>query len=194
VSIVDPPRIERADWEHQYRSGRWDYLTQSAEDARYRAIVSQIRSSGAASVLDLGCGSGVLRDHLGADYTGWYVGVDWSVEAMTGRTRAAGDLFVCADVTALPLGGCFDAVVLSEVLYYVEDPVRVVERAVDLTAPGGVLVVSLFRPSAQRHPGWHALISRLDIDLRAITDSWQDVTADGSRTWSLHVLTMAGGR
>jgi SAM-dependent methyltransferase len=194
MSTVDARNVDRTEWERQYRSGRWEYLAQPAEDARYRAIVNRIRRHAAASVLDLGCGSGVLRDHLGPAYTGRYVGIDWSVAAMAGRARSASELFVCADVTTLPLRGTFDVVILSEVLYYLDEPVRVVERAVDLVAPGGALLVSLFRPSPRRHPGWHALISRLDADLRAITDNSQEVTTEGGRTWSLHTLTMRGTR
>ncbi|PBC66226.1 methyltransferase family protein [Streptomyces sp. TLI_235] len=184
------PVTSRTEWERQYRSGRWDYLAESEEDARYEAIVQRILASGSCDVLDIGCGSGVLRDRLGDRFTGRFVGVDWSHAALAARTPWPGESLVCGDASRLPLRHRFDTVVLSEVLYYLDQPGRAVARTLDLVAPGGELLVSLFQPSRRRHPGWHTLIGEIGAELG---DAQRLVTTGGGRSWALHVLTPGGG-
>lgn len=184
------PETSREEWDEQFRSGRWDYLAEGPEQARYVALRTRILDAGAGSVLDVGCGSGVLRDCLGDAFTGRYVGVDWSHAALAGRTRRPGETLVCADASRLPLRGSFDVVVLSEVLYYLDEPAAVVRRLLALVAPGGQLLVSLYQPPADRHPAWHALIAALDRDIRSLGGAThQFVTGGGRRGWLLHAVT-----
>jgi SAM-dependent methyltransferase len=189
------PDTSRDEWEDQYRSGRWDYLAERPEQARYTALRTRIEAAGATSVLDVGCGTGVLRDCLGDRFSGRYVGVDWSHAALAGRIRRPGETLLCADASRLPLRGSFDAVVLSEVLYYLDEPLAAVRRMLALAAPTGQLLISLYQPPADRHPGWHALIGELDRDVRSLNGTAHElVTGGGSRSWRLYVLTRGAGR
>ncbi|MEV7982007.1 class I SAM-dependent methyltransferase [Streptomyces sp. NPDC086519] len=189
------PETSRDEWEDQYRSGRWDYLAERPEQARYTALCARIEAAGAESVLDIGCGTGVLRDCLGDRFRGRYVGVDWSHAALAGRTRRPRETLLCADASRLPLRGTFDAVVLSEVLYYLDEPLAAVRGMLDLVAPGGRLLISLYQPPADRHPGWHALIGALDRDVRSLAGTAHElVTGAGRRSWRLYVLTKEAGR
>ncbi|MFJ4851608.1 MULTISPECIES: class I SAM-dependent methyltransferase [unclassified Streptomyces] len=184
------PETTREEWNEQFRSGRWDYLTEGPEQARYVEIRNRVLAAGAASVLDVGCGTGVLRDCLGDAFTGRYVGVDWSHAALAGRIRRPGETLVCADASRLPLRGTFDVVVLSEVLYYLDEPAAAVDRMLGLVAPGGQLLVSLYQPPAERHPAWHALIAALDRVVRALSDTeYRLTTDDGRRNWLLYAIT-----
>ncbi|MET9532187.1 class I SAM-dependent methyltransferase [Streptomyces sp. NPDC006649] len=184
------PRITRDEWNEQFGSGRWDYLAEGPEQARYAAICARIRTARAASVLDVGCGAGVLRDHLGDDFSGRYLGIDWSHTVLAKRIRRRDEWLLCADASRLPLRGSFDTVVLSEVLYYLDEPLSAIARMLDLVAPGGQLLISLYQPSADRHPDWHSLIADLDRDVRAMGDTaHQLVTGHSRRNWLLHVIT-----
>ena len=183
------PQTSRAQWDEQYGSDRWRYLASPAEQARYAALAGRILAASASAVLDVGCGSGVLRDCLGARFSGRYVGMDWSRTALAARSRWPGEMLVCADAARLPLRGRFDTVVLSEVLYYLDDPVGAVHRLRRLVVAGGELLVSLYQPPADRHPGWHHLISGLDAAISQLAgDSGALIGGAGQRSWQLHVL------
>lgn len=188
------PVYSRDDWERQYRSGRWDYLTEPAEDARYTALADRVLANGARDVLDVGCGTGTLRDRLGPRFDGRYVGVDWSRDALASRGRRPGELLLCADASRLPLRSLFDAVVLSEVLYYLDAPVDAAVDMLDRVVPGGELLISLYLPSAEKHPGWHVLIAELDTRLRELPGAaaHQVVAATVGRRWALHAVTRGG--
>lgn len=70
------------------------------------------------SVLDVGCGTAFLADHLGPAY----VGVDCSLDMLT---RAATTRVICADATALPIADqAFDTVVTTGFLGLLEPRVR----------------------------------------------------------------------
>jgi 2-polyprenyl-3-methyl-5-hydroxy-6-metoxy-1,4-benzoquinol methylase len=184
------PVIERLEWDRQYRQGRWDYLREHEETARYRAISERLLARGATSVLDVGCGEGLLLRELdAASFDGRYVGVDWAHAALPAAPKA-GRAFICADIERLPVRGRFDAVVLSEVLYYLDDPWTVTAELFSLVAPGGELMISLYHPSAERHPGWHGRISELAQRLTALSGVPPTiVTSTESRRWSLYALS-----
>jgi len=149
--------------------------------ARWRDdIVAKIRAERPRSILDLGCGTGMIL-HGTAAGIDRYVGVDFSAPALSAlRDSAAGrwpelDLdLVGADVaTALAaLDERFDLVVLNSVVQYLPDAhelERILTLAAAAVAPGGALVVGDVR--------------NLDLD-------------DGFRAWlNAHAgLSVRGGR
>lgn len=146
--------LPRAAWEEQYREGVWTYLEEPAELARYAVVagaVRRLRPGGA--VLDLGCGEGLLAEHLMQDGYRRYVGIDLSVAAVAAaasRRADAATRFAVADADDWPLRGAFDAVVLNECLYYLQEPLEAARRALAALRPGGVLVVSMFRTARTR--------------------------------------------
>jgi predicted TPR repeat methyltransferase len=104
-----------------------------------------------ASVLDLGCGTGLmataLRDHAGA-----MTGVDLSA-GMLGIAEAGGlyRRLVAADLLgflASEDAGCHDLVLAADVFCYVPDLAPVLAGAFRVLVPGG-----LFAFSIQTHPG-----------------------------------------
>lgn len=135
-------------WNESYAAGHWGFLDGRRQRARHYAIAGMLRERfpAGARVLDVGCGLGTLRQVLGEG--GSYTGLDVSAEAVE-RAREAhrgskAD-FVRADIVSHETQTRYDAVVLNEVLYYlplekVQDAVR---KAAGMTAPGGVLVVSM---------------------------------------------------
>lgn len=150
--------LDAADWDREYERGVLDYYGDLRELARYSVLIGYLRARGGApSVLDVGCGVGLLRERLPADAVGRFVGTDPS-EVAIARAREAhpGDEFAVTDMPDVALGP-FDVVVCNEMLYYAEDLDALLARLHDLLVPGGWLLSSIVR-----HPGDMTLHRALD--------------------------------
>jgi 2-polyprenyl-3-methyl-5-hydroxy-6-metoxy-1,4-benzoquinol methylase len=159
-----PERWTPEQWDAQYRAGSLGRYGDLAELARYSVLVGYIawhaarRPEHGPTILDVGCGVGLLRERLDGVAFAQYVGVDLSAPAIAEADARgfARSRFVVGDVTTpdfdrLDLGRS-DVVVLNEMLYYVPDPAAFLDRLRALVQPGGVVVVSVWR-----HPGDRAL-------------------------------------
>lgn len=96
------------------------------------------------SVLDVGCGGGILSDSMarkGAQVTG----IDLSVKALRvaqlhaleAGTRNVSYREISAEAIALEQPGSFDVVTCMEMLEHVPDPASVVKACSELVKPGG---------------------------------------------------------
>jgi SAM-dependent methyltransferase len=135
-------------WESEYEDGTWDFLRQSGELARYSVVAAFVdRFAGRGSVLDVGCGEGVLLEKLRPYGVASYTGIDLSEVAISRCSAAEGETarFLVADAELYRPQETFDAVVMNECLYYFEDPLAVALAYFDALADKGVLVVSQFR-------------------------------------------------
>ena len=180
--------LAREEWEAQYRGGSWDFLGGVDELARYAVIASylhHLRPGG--SVLDVGCGEGVLLDHLAPFGPRRYTGIDLSEAAIRrGRERGGGnaELLVANAETYRPRPGApaqsWDAVVFNECLYYFRDPVGGALRYRGWLAEGGILVTSMFR-------SWRsdAIQRRLEAALPVVAKSR---ISNPNGTWTLAVF------
>lgn len=137
-----------ADWDRDYRAGRWRYLSEPREHARLVVAALYVHAFGSGRVLDVGCGSGQLFQHLDPRRLVSYTGVDFSRVAIE---RAALDdakatlVVSSAEAYSPPPGNRFDAILFNEVIYFIEDALGQIERYAGWLAPDGVLVVSITR-------------------------------------------------
>lgn len=174
----------RAAWDAQYAGGFWDFLGSAGEAERFRAVAGLVQrhAPGAAALLDVGCGEGLLRDHL-ADGIGSYLGIDLSAEAIAraaarlGPAGGAGAEFRVADAETWEPSRRFGAVVLNECLYYFERPLAAFRRYLACLEPDGVLVVSMFRG-----PRADAIARRLAAELPAAEEI---ALGSGPRRWRI---------
>jgi 2-polyprenyl-3-methyl-5-hydroxy-6-metoxy-1,4-benzoquinol methylase len=133
-------------WEAQYAAGRWDYLGQLSELARFSILAGYIcHLKPGGTVLDTGCGQGVLLRRLPISCYSKYVGIDLSGSAISvaqehGNERST---FFAADCEEYSPAEQFDVIVFNEVLCCLRDPLRTVERYARSLNPGGLLLVSL---------------------------------------------------
>jgi SAM-dependent methyltransferase len=143
--------FDKAAWEEQFASGRWDYL--AAEEPRYRSLAELVaRHRPAARVLDVGCGAGPLVPALRAVGITAYVGIDISERAIAAAARFADaeTRFETGDGESWNTADRFDAVIFNESLYYFEDPLGGARhfarflRAGDPAQSGGLYVLSMF--------------------------------------------------
>lgn len=152
IAPAPAPR-RRPDFEALYRSDSdpWDVATSWYERRKTALVLACLRRERYRLAWDPACGTGELAAHL-ADRSDRVVATDQSVRAVE-LTRARGhahrDRLTCA-VSELPevpaalaeSGHAPDLVVLSEVLYYLDDPARAATYAMldALAAPDADLV------------------------------------------------------
>jgi SAM-dependent methyltransferase len=121
----------------------------------YRAILGELRREGffdpRRSYLDLGCGTGFLRDHLReADYTG----IDLNPRYVEAARRRRGDVFQVGDV--LDLGGLprqFDRILCIGLLHHLDDAqvrLALAQCRSRLTPDGEIFLIDALWP-----PGWN---------------------------------------
>ena len=143
-------------WDLEYKSGRWDYLRGIDELAHYSVIAGYCRHFiRGGSIWDVGCGEGLLCDLLDDSRYSFYLGTDFSEQAIRRATvRALGQkrVFCVADMHDFDPKRQFDMIVFNESLYYSRSPAKVLRHHAAFLAPGGLLVVSMYLP--RRSPIW----------------------------------------
>jgi SAM-dependent methyltransferase len=155
----------------------------------------------AGSVLDLGCGTGVLAASLGA--TREVVGVDPAGAMLhVARARAGGGrvTWIEADARGVRLGRRFDLVVLTGHAFQVfltdEDQRAVLTTIAAHLAPDGRFIFDARNPLVEEWREWTPQASRRrfeDPELGTIK-AWNDVTHDpktGIVTYKTHYLALA---
>ena len=115
------------------------------------AYLKLIDMSGAAAVVDLGCGTGVVTRALAArdGFAGTVTGIDQSPEFIAAAERLAatdgvGDRveFVVGDAHELDFPtASFDAVVAHTLVSHVRDPLAVLAEAARVVRPGGSVAI-----------------------------------------------------
>lgn len=133
-------------WEAQYAAGRWDFLAQLPELARFSVLAGYIHHlKPGGAVLDTGCGQGILLSRLPSTCYSRYVGIDVSGSAIAVAQKQQGErsTFLVADCEEYSPAEHFDVIVFNEVLCCLRDPLGTVERYARSLNPDGLLLVSL---------------------------------------------------
>ena len=137
-------------WDSQYRSGKWAFMQGISDAQRYGVIIAYLlQCKPGGSVLDIGCGEGILFQRLRPHGYSRYLGIDISREAVerVSTFQDASTTFVCADAEAYTPSESFDAIVFNETLYYFNDPLTTLVRYAGVLAEAGIIVVSTYLPS-----------------------------------------------
>ena len=140
-------------WDIEYTRGDWDYLRGFGEEVRYAALAGCITGRDRDSpklVLDLGCGTAILREHLPQESLERYTGVDLSNEAVAsarlrGHERST---FIAASIDEWQPDRYYDTIVFNEVLYYLPQPLATMSRYAAWVSEGGSIFVSMWYPAA----------------------------------------------
>lgn len=135
-------------------AGQWDRIRSlHVKDARIEAAVGELMGEAPIGTLvDLGTGTGRMLEVLAGRFERG-VGVDQSHDMLSyarSRLERAG-LSSCqvrhGDIYNLPLDDALaDAVIIHQVLHYLDDPARAIDEAARLLKPGGRLIVVDFAP------------------------------------------------
>jgi 2-polyprenyl-3-methyl-5-hydroxy-6-metoxy-1,4-benzoquinol methylase len=122
----------------------WARLRSPSEIGRYAVIQGFFQHfTPGGSVLDVGCSDGILQERLSY---GRYTGIDLFAEtiAKASRKNDAKTRFLQADAATYVPDEQFDAIVWNECLYYLADPIQVIQRYRSYLRPNGIMVVSMF--------------------------------------------------
>ena len=154
-----------------------DLLSWSYQAPTVVADIVVTRRPGAASVLDVGCGTGLVGRALRArGFTRRVVGIDLSRASLDlAQQPGAYDLLEQADLQQ-PLAvedDGFDAVVCVGVMTYLPDVEAIWRELARVTAPGGVVVVT------QREDLWHTRDCQAVVDRIEADGLWTSLAVDG---------------
>jgi 2-polyprenyl-3-methyl-5-hydroxy-6-metoxy-1,4-benzoquinol methylase len=147
--IKDAP-VTAAVWDEQYRSGGWEYLESEDELAHYLAIcVLYQHHLRGRTVLDIGCGTGILFRHL-VERTGMqpslYIGIDVSGQALQlAANRYPEVRFERCDYSDDLIRQRFGCLIFNETLYCFDDPVSILKKGLlNNLEDGGLVIVSMY--------------------------------------------------
>ena len=175
-------------WNAAYAHGRWEYLARLDELARYSVLAGYAQwLKPGGSLLDVGCGEGLLRRRLHPTAFGQYTGIDFAeAVARAAHLRDERTEFVVADMTEYAPRHRFDVIALNEVLMYFPDPVLGLARYASQLQPAGVLLVSTFMSPAVEEV-W-ARVGETYIVLDEVL-----ITNRAGTTWLCKAMSMPGG-
>lgn len=135
--------------------GDWQHLRLERQAPRYREIARLIDQYGAGgTVLDLGCGEGVLLGYLNLDRVSQYTGIEPSATAIASVVlKRPQDKAVRTTVDQYQPGAAhWNVIVMSEILYYLQDPVGTIEKFAGALAENGILIISIFQKQESSYP------------------------------------------
>jgi 2-polyprenyl-3-methyl-5-hydroxy-6-metoxy-1,4-benzoquinol methylase len=182
-----PERFRPADWDRLFETGAYDRMSSGPERARYSVIVGHCEVLRLHTILDVGCGQGVLAERLKRlDYER-YVGLDISRTAIDEAQRDRPDprnTYLTADATAFETEARFQLIVFNECLYYMEDPAAVVRHYLRFLEPGGRLIVSMY-DTLRSSTVWPLL------DTLAAEESTQ-IHSEGAASWTIKLMQPSG--
>lgn len=124
----------------------WRFTTSDYEDAKYTATLEALPRARYASGLEVGCSVGVLTARLAARCDA-LLGIDVAQAALDqAAARCADQPHVRFELSTLPdtpPAGRFDLVMLSEVLYYFDEPgvAKLADAVVAIALPGADLML-----------------------------------------------------
>ncbi len=139
--------LRRSKWEQQFRQGVWDVLKSVAEVPRYGAICAYLQQlDRPISLLDVGCGEGLILKFCDRAWLNCYTGLDISQEALNKITALLpGDNLICSSVEEFSTEQRFDVILFNEVLYYTTDPYSQLIKFKKYLNPGGLFLISTFK-------------------------------------------------
>lgn len=137
----------------RYEKNEWATMRTLADSGRYGVLAEWVRRlvPKGGAVLDIGAGDGLLCDSLGMTDVD-YLGVDFAAETIARMEAARGRpqrRFVVGDMTTYEPAQLYDMVIFSDMLYYLEEPVRHTLRLSKWLKPDGYIVVAMFLRTQQ---------------------------------------------
>ncbi|RAJ13159.1 class I SAM-dependent methyltransferase [Olleya aquimaris] len=172
-------------WNKQYKNGRWENLKKPIEAERYRTIIKFIKAFGTKTptILDLGCGEGVLNNYLESQLFKSFLGVDFSKVSIdkAQSKHYPKTNFIVADLHTFIPPNKVDVIILNEAFYYVQESEKrkVLDRILAKLNNNGILIVSIFR---EGHGCWEYFENLEKIDFTIVK------TDEEMRYWKIGVF------
>jgi 2-polyprenyl-3-methyl-5-hydroxy-6-metoxy-1,4-benzoquinol methylase len=159
---MDKSEYSREKWEQQFKQGGWDFLKSERQIPRYRVLCSYMKHLGRPiSLLDVGCGEGLILRYCDREWLVNYTGVDISQAGLDRiKTLLPTDRLICSALEEFSTEQRFDVILFNEVLYYTADPESHLKKFRNYLNSGGFILISTFKKS-----GW---FSRNNRSIRSV--------------------------
>ena len=141
---------DQASWDSQYVRGAWDHMKDLNQLGRYSIIVGYLKMlKPGGSILDIGCGDGLVLEQLDSNDYSKYVGFDISAEAIRRVLKKAGENveFIRNDMQTYDTSEVFDVIIFNESLYYVGDSkiLGILQKYKHYLKEDGISIISIFQ-------------------------------------------------
>ncbi len=141
---------DRGSWDSQYIRGEWDHMADLNQLGRYSIIIGYLRMfKRGGSILEVGCGDGLLQEKLVRSDFSKYVGFDISTEAIKRASKKAGEnvQFISNDMQTYDTDEIFDAIIFNESVYYVGDSkiIDLLKKYKRYLKDDGILIISMLQ-------------------------------------------------
>jgi demethylmenaquinone methyltransferase/2-methoxy-6-polyprenyl-1,4-benzoquinol methylase len=161
------------------RYDRMGTILSFGQDARWRRFLISRLGPSRPLVLDVATGTGLVAREIVAAGVGQVIGLDRSEPMLRSRSDGAAFANVLGRAEALPFpDGIFDALTVTYLLRYVDDPGATLRELARVVRPGGVVASLEF--GVPPSPVWHAAwwgYTRLVMPVIGALDSreWREV-------------------
>ena len=176
------------EWNRQYSTGRWDFLADLEEMARYWIVAGYCANRfERPAVLDIGCGVGLLEEKLRSVPYSVYTGVDISTDALKeGRARMPKSCrLVCADFLNFFVTDRYDAIVFMGVFLPGMPASEILKRYCDFLRPGGRIILCEFdgRDRKTAIPMWNEVKKSFQLE-----DAIRVENLPSEKSWTIGLL------
>lgn len=136
-------------WELQYVKGDWDYLKNLEQLGHYSIIIGYYYElKRGDSILDVGCGEGIIQEKIGEDNYLRYIGIDISDNAIKQAMKKNSDItrFLTSDALSYETNLTFDVIIFNEILYYFsrEKITELLKKYDKILDNDGIIIVSMY--------------------------------------------------
>ncbi|UNK19531.1 class I SAM-dependent methyltransferase [Paenibacillus sp. N3/727] len=194
AKIQDYIESSQQQWDEEYRSNMWSYLSDITEYARYSIVYGYIRKFVAdEGILDMGCGTGILYDMLLDSEKDVYTGVDLSEEAIKiASSKTSKRIFHSGDINQYVPTKRYDVIIFNESLQYVPNtPSKLLEYSRYLT-PDGVIISSLYSHKNTLDPDYAMVEYKIEemeqCGLFDVVDKVSLFNHNAGLKWYIHLL------
>ncbi|MCY7357578.1 MAG: class I SAM-dependent methyltransferase [Rudanella sp.] len=142
-------RTDRSRWNYQYDKGLWDGLENMEELARFSVLAGYVHflKPDNPSILEIGCGEGVLAQRIGRQHYGSFLGTDVADAAIEQANSRFGDSktrFEAVDMNDFQTDEQFDVIIFNEAIYYLKPMLdKLMSQYAPMLRSNGLLIVSM---------------------------------------------------
>lgn len=151
-------------WDKEYSEGKWDYLSNEKDSMRYGIIANYVQDNfnNSISILDLGCGIGILQEKLSGLYS-HYTGIDLCDEAIRIAKEKEDEktIFHSYDIKNYTTKEKYDCIIFNESIYYLDKPLKTLKKYKSFLKKNGVIIVSMWDYKERNNKLWKKIDSFL---------------------------------
>lgn len=181
-------RTDRSRWNYQYDKGLWNGLENMDELARFSVLAGYVQflKPNNPSILEVGCGEGILSQRIGRQHYGSFLGTDVANTAIEQAVQRFGDdqtRFEAIDMNVHQPNEKFDVVIFNEAIYYLKPMLdKLIFQYVPMLKPNGLLIISM---NTGRHADGDAKWEQIEKAFTVVDSSFIETAKNG---WKIKVF------